>query len=254
MIAQVIINSNVKNLNKIFDYNVPTNMEGTICVGDRILVPFGNKKTLEEGFVIGFKEKSDFKVKDIAGIQNGIKLTENNIELAKLMARRYFCNISDCIKLMLPPGTTSKIEKNRVKDKSVNFVTLKKSPDEIEFDIETGKIKSSKQIRTLKFLIENGDALISDIEMFADSSRAIVNTLCKNEYTEIIEKKIERDPFFSKDIKRTEKLTLTNEQKKAFNQISEAMDEMLFSEFLINGVTGSRKNRNLFTINRKNTK
>ena len=56
MIAQVIINSNVKNLNKIFDYNVPSKMEGTICVGDRILVPFGNKRTLEEGFVIGFKE------------------------------------------------------------------------------------------------------------------------------------------------------------------------------------------------------
>ena len=38
MIAQVIINSNVKNLNKIFDYNVPSQMEGTICVGNRILV------------------------------------------------------------------------------------------------------------------------------------------------------------------------------------------------------------------------
>ena len=44
MIAQVIINSNVKNLNKVFDYNVPTEMEGTICVGDRVLIPFGNKK------------------------------------------------------------------------------------------------------------------------------------------------------------------------------------------------------------------
>ena len=69
MIAQVIINSNVKNLNKVFDYNVPTEMEGTICVGDRVLIPLGNKKTLEEGFVIGFKEKSDYKVKDIAKIQ-----------------------------------------------------------------------------------------------------------------------------------------------------------------------------------------
>ena len=52
MIAQVIINSNVKNLNKIFDYNVPTNMEGTICVGDRILVPFGNNFTILKKFDI----------------------------------------------------------------------------------------------------------------------------------------------------------------------------------------------------------
>ena len=53
MIAQVIINSNVKNLNRIFDYNVPSEMQGTICVGDRVLVPFGNKKTYEEGFIVG---------------------------------------------------------------------------------------------------------------------------------------------------------------------------------------------------------
>lgn len=126
MIAQVIINSNVKNLNRIFDYNVPNEMEGTIRVGDRILIPFGNKKTLEEGFVIGLKEQSDYKVKDIAQIQDGIKLTPENIELAKLMARRYFCNISDCIKLMLPPGTASKNIESRVKDKTLNFIYLKK--------------------------------------------------------------------------------------------------------------------------------
>ena len=88
MIAQVIINSNVKNLNKIFDYNVPNKLIGTICVGDRILVPFGNKKSLEEGFVIGLKEESEYKVKDIAQIQDGVKLTKDNIELAKLMAKR----------------------------------------------------------------------------------------------------------------------------------------------------------------------
>ena len=255
MIAEVIIQSNVKNLNRIFDYKIPIEYEEKAIqlVGARVLVPFGRMKEPEEGFIVNIKESTEYEVKEIAKIEN-IYLDDKDIKLAEWMSKRYFCNIADCIKLMLPPGTTSKIEKNRVKDKSVNFVTLKKSPDEIEFDIETGKIKSSKQIRTLKFLIENGDALVSDIEMFADSSRAIVNTLCKNDYTEIIEKKIERDPFFSKDIKRTEKLTLTDEQQNAFNEISEAMDEMLFSEFLINGVTGSRKNRNLFTINRKDTK
>ena len=65
MIAQVIINSNVKDLNRIFDYNVPSDMKGTICVGNRVLVQFGNRKELEEGFIIGFKESSEYKLKDI---------------------------------------------------------------------------------------------------------------------------------------------------------------------------------------------
>ena len=242
MIAEVIIQSNVKSLNRIFDYKIPTEFENDAIklVGARVLVPFGRMKQLEEGFIVNIKENTEYQVKEIASIEKKY-LDENKIELAKWMARRYFCNISDCLKLMLPPGTTAKIAINRVKDKSINFITLKKEPDEIEFDIEMGKIKTDKQIRTLRFIIENGDSLMSDIEMFADSSRAVVNTLCKNGYLEVIEKKVERDPFEFKNVERTEKLKLNAEQQQAFKAICDSMDDMLFSEFLLFGVTGSGK-------------
>ena len=241
MIAQVIINSNVKNLNRIFDYNVPESLEGTICVGDRILVPFGNKKTLEEGFVIGFKEKSEFKVKDIAGIQEGYKLTEFNIELAKLMARRYFCNISDCIKLMLPPGTSTKVLENRIKDKTLNFVYLKKDIIDIEEDIENGIIKSDKQKRVLNFLIQNEGIQTVDLEMFTDTTSAVLKALEKKDYIEIIEQKVERNPFENKDIKPTINLKLTDEQQEAFDSINFAIEHNENIEALLYGVTGSGK-------------
>lgn len=254
MIAEVIIQSNVKNLNRVFDYKIPIEYEENFAelIGARVLVPFGRMKTLEEGFVVNIKQNTEFAVKEIAKIEEKY-LNGDKVKLAKWMAKRYFCNISDCLKLMLPPGTATKINENRVKEKSANFVVLKKDEDEIEQDIENGKIKSEKQIRTLKFLIENGEALISDLEMFADSSRAVINALCKKEYTEIIEKKIERNPFEEKNVEKTEKLKLTEEQQNAFNIISNSMDDMLFSEFLIYGVTGSRKNRNIHTTHRKGT-
>ncbi len=255
MIAEVIIQSNVKNLNRVFDYKIPIEYEENFAelIGARVLVPFGRMKTLEEGFVVNIKQNTEFEVKEISKIEEKY-LNSDKVKFAKWMAKRYFCNISDCLKLMLPPGTATKINENRVKEKSANFVVLKKDEDEIEQDIENGKIKSEKQIRTLKFLIENGQALISDLEMFADSSRAVVNALCKKEYTEIIEKKIERNPFEEKEIEKTEKLKLTEEQQNAFNIISDSMDDMLFSEFLIYGVTGSRKNRNIPTTHRKDTR
>ena len=56
---------------------------------------------------------------------------------------------------MLPPGAGSKDFDGRVKDKTANFVYLKKEIDEIEFLIETEKLKSEKQIRVLRFLGEN---------------------------------------------------------------------------------------------------
>ena len=241
MIAQVIINSNVKNLNRIFDYNVPESLEGTICVGDRILVPFGNKKTLEEGFVIGFKEKSEFKVKDIAGIQEGYKLTQFNIELAKLMARRYFCNISDCIKLMLPPGTASKEEENRVKEKVGRFVFLKKDSEEIQFDIQSGKIKSPKHIKLLEFLMENDGVYVSDLELITEVSKAVMKTLEKHEYIEFVEKQIERNPLASKIVERDTALELNEEQKKCYEQVEFLIEAEEFAEFLLYGLTGSGK-------------
>ena len=241
MIAEVIIQSNAKDLNRVFDYKIPAEYEENALelIGARVLVSFARRKELEEGYIVNIKEHTEYEVKEIAKVEEKY-LDSNKIELAKWMSKRYFCNIADCLKLMLPPGSTRK-ESNRVKEKSVNFVTLKKDEDEIEFDIEAGKLKSAKQIRILKFLLENGDALISDIEMFADGSRAIVNTLCKNGYTEIIEKKIERDPFEFKNVERTTKLELTEEQENAFNAICDSMDDMLFSEFLLYGVTGSGK-------------
>ena len=42
MIAEVIINSSVKTLNKVFDYEIPTNLD--VNVGTRVFVPFARKK------------------------------------------------------------------------------------------------------------------------------------------------------------------------------------------------------------------
>ena len=90
MVAQVIVNRTVKTLNREFHYLVPKKLENQIQIGNRAIVPFGNK-SVEEGFVIGLIEKSDFATKEIKSISFG--LTEDNINLAKLMSKRYFCNI-----------------------------------------------------------------------------------------------------------------------------------------------------------------
>ena len=240
MIAEIIINSNVKNLNKTFDYKIPKELEEKVTIGSRVLVQFGNIKTLEEGFVIGIKESSNYKVKEIKKIEESY-LNEEKINLAKWIARRYFCNLSDAIKLMLPPGTTSKLIENRVKEKNINFVDIVKDENEIEIEIESNKLKSEKQIRALKFLIENGKMPISDLEDFADVSKAIIKTLEKNGYLKIFSQEIERNPFINKNISHSEKLKLTKEQQKAFEEIEEAIDDGMHSKYLLFGVTGSGK-------------
>ena len=253
MIAEVIIDSNVKTLNKTFDYLVPTAFEDKVKVGTRIFVPFGRGKGIREGYVMRLKEKTEFTVKPIMKIDQG-DIPEEKVELAIIMARRYFCNISDCLKLMLPPGTSGKKIENRSKEKTGQFIYLNKEWEEIENDIEEKILKSPKQIRSLELIKDNEGIHIQDMEALSDTSRAITKTLEKKGYIEIVEERIERNPFSFKDVERDTPLKLTREQQKAYDAISYAIDEHRFEQFLLYGVTGSRKNRSIFTAYRQGAK
>ncbi len=236
MIAEVIIDSNVKTLNKTFDYLVPHELEKDAKVGTRVFVPFGSLKNLKEGYIVGFKEKSEYDLKEIAKFEKGI-IPKSRVELALLMARRYFCNVSDCMKLMLPPGAIH----NRVKEKVGQFIYLKKDIEDIEEDIAEKVIKSPKQIRCLQMLYENEGIHILDLEALADVDRVVVKTLEKKEYIEIVEQRIERNPFEFKEVERDQKRKLTYEQQVAYDTVVKSIDEKRFEQFLLYGVTGSGK-------------
>ena len=232
MVAEVIIDSNVSKLNKTFDYEIPADLN--IQIGSRVFVPFGSKKELDEGIVVNIKEKSEYKVKQIAGLQEE-QIDDNYIELAKWMGHRYFCNIAECLKLMLPPGRTSKNVNNRIKEKKANCINLAKSKDEIKEAIENKLIKSEKQKRVLEFMLNNDNVTYQDINIFTDATSSVINALVKKGYISKDEVSIERNPLVNESVARTEKLKLTDEQKNAIEQIKNS------GEYLIYGVTGSGK-------------
>lgn len=252
MVAEVIINTTAKQLNRIFDYIIPDELQNVVKPGCRVVVPFGNKKQ-EEGFVVNIKPSSEFANKCIIRVEDDF-ITPANIKLAVLMAKRYFCNISDCLKLMLPPGTVTKNVENRVKDKTLDFVYLDKDIEEIDFCIEAGTIKSPKHIRILEFLKENDGIYIGDLESITDTTRQVIKTLEKKGFVKIEQGKVERNPFEHKNVKKDKPLKLTEEQQYCYNSVLDCINENKFSEFLLYGVTGSRKNRSVFAINRRSFK
>ena len=237
MIAEVMINSKARNLNKKFDYKIPDYLQDIITVGSRVLVPFANFKKLEEGYVIKIKENTDFEVKEIAGLEDNI--SAEKIELARWMARKYFCNVSECIKLMLPPGQRNKNIENRVTEKKTNFVYLNIDENNANEIIEN--LRGEKQKKALKFIIKNPGFTITEIMELTEVSRETINSLIKKEIIKIEEKRIQRDPLANKKIAKNLNLKLTDEQQYAYNQISNAMNQEEFKEFLIYGVTGSGK-------------
>lgn len=248
MIAEVIINRAAKKLNKGFDYKIPKKLEEIISVGSKVLVPFGNGKKLEEGFVIRLKPDTnyEFEVKEINSLEDNLK--EEQINLAKWMAKRYFCNVSDCIKLMLTPGTRTKEKEKRVQDKTIEVILLNTK-------LEKEKIGSKRQLEILSFVEKNEGLTIPELEKQLNTSRATINNLVEKGYLRKVKQKIERNPLDGKDINRilmtesAKKLTLTGEQQEAYQKINDSITKNIYNSFLLFGVTGSRKNRSLFTVN-----
>ena len=70
MIAEVVINRTAKKLNRTFDYAIPKELEDFVIIGSKVLVPFGKGEKLEEAFVTRIKDNTEFKVKEIAKIEN----------------------------------------------------------------------------------------------------------------------------------------------------------------------------------------
>ena len=58
MIANVVVDCKSDSVNRTFDYLVPPCFLSSIRIGQRVYVPFGNRKLL--GIVIGLSEDSEF--------------------------------------------------------------------------------------------------------------------------------------------------------------------------------------------------
>lgn len=105
-IAIVVIDRTTREFDREYDYCVPEGIADALCEGMRVIVPFGGGNTFKEGYVVGFKNASEYKcLKSIKKIVDKQPvLTKEQIELAGWMRKRYFCTFSAAIKCMLPAG------------------------------------------------------------------------------------------------------------------------------------------------------
>lgn len=113
MYAQVIIDANHAEVDRVFDYRVPAQWEEEVCVGLRVMVPFGQRNTKREGYVIALTETTEVpagKMKEIVEILDEGRpiLTPSILELAKWMKKEYFCTLNQCLQAVIPAGIRTK--------------------------------------------------------------------------------------------------------------------------------------------------
>jgi len=234
--AQVVIASANREIDRIFHYKIPDGF--SLALGARVVVPFGGGNRSYEGYVIGFSDETgvdDVQIKPVLSVLDEYPLfNEKMLELAFYMKEKYFTPLSVCLACMIPTG---------IKMRGGLRLTKKKLRINKDVDVSklTGKEKLTKaQEKVFLYLMEQGEAWASELTEAGFSSSALKNLIKKGLVTETAEI-VRRRPYLAEQAAKTEPLTLTEAQQKAYELISAKLDSGNPKPTLILGVTGSGK-------------
>ena len=167
MIIGVLVELSNKNIDRVFDYNVPDVFLDKIKLGIRVKVPFGRMEL--EGFVVEIKNNTDVSVKDILDVvDDEVILNEELLELGKKMQEDTLSTLISCYQVMLPKALKAK-----------NGTTINKRLDTYyhlkEDNIDYSKL-TSKQLEIVKLCLEKKNVIKKELVNISSSS---LSTLVK---------------------------------------------------------------------------
>lgn len=220
MFAKVIIDQDVKALDKDFEYSVPEDMQ--VCVGERVIVPFGSRYL--QGFIVGLSDKCSYDADKVKPITRKIEdfpvIKKEMLELMFYMADKLHLKLASCLRLFLP----SEMRTDKIKELVIRYVKLSNN-------LILPSKRAKKQYEIISYLQDNGEQKFSEMSnMFG---YAPLSALVKNGSIEVFEKQQNRAPVF--DEIKSEKRVLTPLQQRAVDTICEN------KTYLLHGVTGSGK-------------
>ncbi|MBD5584461.1 MAG: primosomal protein N', partial [Clostridia bacterium] len=221
MYAQVIVDIAHSQVDRIFEYSCPPDLQ----VGSRVKVPFGGR--VVDGFVLGVSENSSFppeKIKPVKEVFDELPaLVPECFSLMERLSSRYKVPKASALRLFLPTemrlGKVREVYKKYAKVKDIT-APIKKS--------------ATKQQECLAFLKDKTEY---DFTALCNKfGRGAVNSLVKYGAIEVENRKINRNPLDGEERQESAK-TLTYMQGNAIKSI-ENSDKCVH---LIHGVTGSGK-------------
>jgi len=126
LVARVAIDSPLPNLDRLFDYSIPVQLQSMAVVGARVKVPFGRSKKALDGFIIEIATESDYsgKLADISELVSSVPVLPAPLyKTLKAVAERQACSLGDLLKLAVPTRSVA-VEKKFVAENS-GYATFK---------------------------------------------------------------------------------------------------------------------------------
>ena len=106
MYADIIIDITHEKLDKVFQYRIPSHLEGMLKVGTEVVVPFGKGNKEINGYVTGFSERAEYapeKIKEILRIaEESVAIESRLVALAAWMKESYGGTMIQALKTVIP--------------------------------------------------------------------------------------------------------------------------------------------------------
>lgn len=238
MYADIIIDITHEKLDKVFQYRIPSELEGILEVGTEVIVPFGRGNKETGGYVIGFSETTDYdedKIKFILRRAEDKRAIESKlVALAAWMKESYGGTMIQALRTVLPIKKQEKIKKKRT-------VRLLLSEEEGRERLDIFLHKNQKaRARVLAGLL---DQPCQDYELLTKKLHVTLSVLRAMEEQGILlieSQDALRNPLCYRRTEEKETI-LTKEQEQAVSVFAQDYENGYRNTYLVYGVTGSGK-------------
>jgi len=240
--ANIIVNISHENLDRTFQYIIPSPLQSVVEIGSYVRIPFGKSNRLIEGYVLEITEKAEYdtsKLKEIKEVVIDSSLTESRlIKLAYFIKSNYGSTMINALKTVLPV-------KKKVKEKQEKSIVLlleeEEAIEKLEFYIKKHQTARSK---LLKELMNDKVLDYALVTSKLNISSATLKSLAEQGVIRIDAKRVYRNAAFGDGT--SSKTLLNDEQQKIADDIIKHMNSNCennkFADVsLIRGVTGSGK-------------
>ena len=238
MYANIIIDITHEKLDKIFQYAVPSRLEGALDAGCEVEVPFGKGNRLTKGYVIGFAEQCDYdpaKIKEIRDIsQKGIAIEGKLVALAAWMKDHYGGTMIQALKMVLP---IRQQEKEKVKKKLRLLLDETEGREKLEYYLHKNQ---RARARLLAALLDDPVLDYELVNKKLNIPLSVVRALEEQGVAALESERVYRNPVKHRE-EAPKPITFTEEQQYAVDRFWEDYEKGRYETYLIHGVTGSGK-------------
>ena len=239
MYAKVIVDITHEKLDKVFEYSIPSHLEGVLKVGSEVIVPFGKGNRETNGYIIDISDSCEYdctKVKEILQIaEKKVAIEGKMVALAAWMKENYGGTMIQALKTVLP----IKKEEN-AKIKRYVRLLLDEEAGAAKLQEYLNKKNQKARARVLAALLDNEVLEYEFVIKKLNVTRAVLTAL---EGQGVI--RIESEQVFRNPIKKREQvwkeIQYTEEQQYAIDVFREDYLKGLRKTYLLYGVTGSGK-------------